>query len=228
MLPTLGHCEDPACAVSSSRELVRLFRCSIHCDRNLCLYHLNAHNVYYEEEKKQNDIVICELQKCLNLYQTIFEQQMLAYRELVRQASTILLHNTSSLVPIDQIRPVIGKIQEAIAVFQGEKSNKISIFRNKYVFNILVIIKCESLLDGNDGENEKTKSGNTNVSGDSDQKVVVRIPRIDCGKNNIASENEIRSNHDDSIIRFKEYESEQAIQSAHVAKKPVSLKRKHK
>ncbi|CAF3296640.1 unnamed protein product [Rotaria sp. Silwood2] len=212
MLPTLGHCEDPACAVSSSRELVRLFRCSIHCDRNLCLYHLNAHNVYYEEEKKQNDIVICELQKCLNLYQTIFEQQMLAYRELVRQASTILLHNTSSLVPIDQIRPVIGKIQEAIAVFQGEK----------------IIIKCESLLDGNDGENEKTKSGNTNVSGDSDQKVVVRIPRIDCGKNNIASENEIRSNHDDSIIRFKEYESEQAIQSAHVAKKPVSLKRKHK
>ncbi|CAF4225505.1 unnamed protein product [Rotaria sp. Silwood2] len=198
MLPTLGHCEDPACAVSSSRELVRLFRCSIHCDRNLCLYHLNAHNVYYEEEKKQNDIVICELQKCLNLYQTIFEQQMLAYRELVRQASTILLHNTSSLVPIDQIRPVI------------------------------VIIKCESLLDGNDGENEKTKSVNTNVSGDSDQKVVVRIPRIDCGKNNIASENEIRSNHDDSIIRFKEYESEQAIQSAHVAKKPVSLKRKHK
>ncbi|CAF2960093.1 unnamed protein product [Rotaria sp. Silwood2] len=212
MLPTLGHCEDPACAVSSSRELVRLFRCSIHCDRNLCLYHLNAHNVYYEEEKKQNDIVICELQKCLNLYQTIFEQQMLAYRELVRQASTILLHNTSSLVPIDQIRPVIGKIQEAIAVLQGEK----------------IIIKCESLLDGNDGENEKTKSVNTNVSGDSDQKVVVRIPRIDCGKNNIASENEIRSNHDDSIIRFKEYESEQAIQSAHVAKKPVSLKRKHK
>lgn len=135
MLPTLGHCEDTACAVSSSHKLVRLFRCSIHCDRNLCLYHLNAHNVYYEEEKKQNDIVICELQKSLNLYQSIFDQQILAYRELVRQASTVLLHNTSSLVPIDQIRPVIEKIQQAIATFQGEKSKQIKInFFFKYHF----------------------------------------------------------------------------------------------
>ena len=126
MLSALGHCEDSACVnSSSSHEIVRLFRCSIHCDRNLCLYHLNAHNVYYEEEKKQNDVVICELQKCLNLYHTIFEQQSLVYRELVRQASTILLHNTSSLVPIDQIRSVLEKIQQAISLFQEEKSKDI-------------------------------------------------------------------------------------------------------
>ncbi|CAF0831973.1 unnamed protein product [Rotaria sp. Silwood1] len=224
MLPTLGRCEDPGCNVSSSHELVRLFRCSIHCDRNLCLYHLNAHNVYYEEEKKQNDIVICELQKCLNLYQTIFEQQILSYRDLVRQASTILLHNTSTLIPIDQIQTVIDKIQEAITVFQGEK----------------IIIKCEPLFDGNDCENEKTKIGNNNinnhVSVESDQKVVVRIPRIDCSKNNIQSENEVPMDHDDGIIRFKDSELEQNIQSTHVAKqivegmkkKSLSLKRIHK
>lgn len=122
MLPTLGHCEDPACVVSSSHELARLFRCSIHCDRNLCLHHLNAHNVYYEEEKKQNDIVISELQQCLTLYQTTFDQQLLAYRELVRQASTVLLHNTSSLVPINEIRTVIEKIQQAITILRGEQS----------------------------------------------------------------------------------------------------------
>ena len=52
MLPALGHCEDPSCLQSTSRELARLFRCSIHCDLNLCLFHLNAHNVYYEEQKK--------------------------------------------------------------------------------------------------------------------------------------------------------------------------------
>ncbi|CAF1387623.1 unnamed protein product [Rotaria sordida] len=158
MLPTLGHCEDPQCIESTSHDLVRLFRCSIHCDRNLCLFHLNAHNVYYEEEKKQNDIVICELQKCLNLYQTIFDQQILSYRDLVRQASTILLHNTSTLIPIDQIRSVIDKIQEAVAIFQGEK----------------IVIKCEPMFDTNDSENEKnkTENNNNNIPVEMNQKIV--------------------------------------------------------
>ncbi len=123
MLPALGHCEDLECQ-SKSHETVRLFRCSIHCDHNLCLFHLNAHNVYYEEEKKQNTIAINELQNSLNLYQTIFEKQIVAYRELVRQTSSILLHNTSSLVPLDQIRSVLEKLQQAIAVFHEEKSMK--------------------------------------------------------------------------------------------------------
>jgi hypothetical protein len=134
MLPALGHCEDVECQ-SKSHELVRLFRCSIHCDRNVCLYHLNAHNVYYEEEKKQNNIVINELQNTLNLYQTIFEKQIISYRELVRQASSILLHNTSSLVPIEQIQPILEKLQQAIAVFHEEKSNeKKKIFEKKNFF----------------------------------------------------------------------------------------------
>ncbi|CAF1249251.1 unnamed protein product [Rotaria sordida] len=222
MLPTLGHCEDPQCIESTSHDLVRLFRCSIHCDRNLCLFHLNAHNVYYEEEKKQNDIVICELQKCLNLYQTIFDQQILSYRDLVRQASTILLHNTSTLIPIDQIRSVIDKIQEAVAIFQGEK----------------IVIKCEPMFDTNDSENEKnkTENNNNNIPVEMNQKVVLRIPRIDCNKTNIQPENENQLDHDDSIIRFKDNELEQSIQSPLVAKKVVdgmkkkslSLKRIHK
>ncbi|CAF1091135.1 unnamed protein product [Rotaria sordida] len=222
MLPTLGHCEDPQCIESTSHDLVRLFRCSIHCDRNLCLFHLNAHNVYYEEEKKQNDIVICELQKCLNLYQTIFDQQILSYRDLVRQASTILLHNTSTLIPIDQIRSVIDKIQEAVAIFQGEK----------------IVIKCEPMFDTNDSENEKnkTENNNNNIPVEMNQKVVLRIPRIDCNKTNIQPENENQLDHDDSIIRFKDNEPEQSIQSPLVAKKVVdgmkkkslSLKRIHK
>jgi hypothetical protein len=131
MLSALGHCEDPSCLQSSSsHELVRLFRCSIHCDRNVCLFHLNAHNVYYEEEKKENDIVISELQNTLSLYQTIFEQQIQTYRELVRQASSIILHNSSALVPIEQLRPVVQKLQEAISIFQEEKSKhfKINLF----------------------------------------------------------------------------------------------------
>ena len=122
MISALGHCEDPACAKSAAgHELVRLFRCSIHCDRLLCLFHLNAHNIYYEEEKKQNDAVLSELQNCLTVYQSIFEKQIQIYRELVHQASTLLLHNTSSIVPIEQIRPVLEKLQRAIAIFQQEK-----------------------------------------------------------------------------------------------------------
>jgi hypothetical protein len=123
MITGLGHCEDTACCQSSSNdELVRLFRCSIHCDRLLCLYHLNAHNVYYEEEKKQNDAVLNELKDSLTLYQTIFEQHILSYRELVHQASTVLLHNTSSIVPIEQLHPILEKLQRAVAIYQQEKS----------------------------------------------------------------------------------------------------------
>ncbi len=117
MRPALGHCEDPEC-----HESTRLFRCTIHCDRNLCLFHLNAHNVYYEEEKKQNTIIINELQNHLSLYQTIFEKQIVAYRELVRQTSSILVHNTTSIVPIETIQPVLEKLQQAIAIYHEEKS----------------------------------------------------------------------------------------------------------
>ena len=125
MISSLGHCEDPECAkTSNSHDLVRLFRCSIHCDRLLCLFHLNAHNVYYEQERKQNETVLHELQNCLTVYQTIFEQQIQSYRELVHQASTLLLTNTSTLVPIEQIRPVLEKLQRAIAFFQQDKSKK--------------------------------------------------------------------------------------------------------
>ncbi|CAF3430724.1 unnamed protein product, partial [Rotaria sp. Silwood2] len=122
MISALGHCEDPACSQSSSsHELVRLFRCSIHCARLLCLFHLNAHNVQYEEERIQTDAILNELQNCLTLYQEIFEQHIKSYRELVHQASTLLLHNTSSIVPIEKIRPVLEKLQRAISIFQQDK-----------------------------------------------------------------------------------------------------------
>jgi len=122
MISDLGYCEDPLCCQSLNHELVRLFRCSIHCDRLLCLDHLNAHNFYYEEEKKQNAVVLNELQNNLTLYQTIFEQQIQEYRELVHQATTLLLHKASSIIPIEQIRPVLEKLQRAIAVYHQEKS----------------------------------------------------------------------------------------------------------
>lgn len=168
MLPALGHCEDVQCQ-STSTESVRLFRCSIHCDRNLCLFHLNAHNVYYEEEKKENQQIIHELQNQLNVYQTIFEKQIVAYRELVHQASTILLHNTTSLVPIEQIRMILDKIQQATGHFHDEKSKTKEMKIHQKNFDCLVMIKCESMID----EDENAKK---NESG---QKVVVRIPRID-------------------------------------------------
>ena len=124
MISALGHCEDSECShLSSNTDLVRLFRCSIHCDRLLCLHHLNAHDVYYEEEKNQNEVVLNELQTSLTLYQTIFEQHLQEYRQIVHQASNLLLHNTSTIVPIEQIRPILEQIQRAIAVFQHEKGS---------------------------------------------------------------------------------------------------------
>jgi len=129
MHSALGHCQDPECLQSpSTNDSVRLFRCSIHCDRNLCLFHLNAHNILYEQAKKQNDIIINELQNALTLYQTVFEQHMITYRELVRQASGILLHNSSSLVPIEQIRPVLENIQQATSNFKQDISINMMIF----------------------------------------------------------------------------------------------------
>jgi len=195
MISALGHCEDPACSQSSSssnHELVRLFRCSIHCDRLLCLHHLNAHNVYYEEEKKQNDAVLNELQNNLTLYQTIFEQHIQEYRELVHQATTLLLHNTSSLIPIEQIRPVLEKLQRAIAIFQQEKGLiiEIKIYLFVYVDIYLVIIKSESLLDATEFDIDsnflkdipsiKTENITPNKNPvESCRTVVVRLERID-------------------------------------------------
>jgi len=95
-----------------------------------------------KKKKKQNDAVLNELQNNLTLYQTIFEQQIQEYRELVHQASTLLLHNTSSIIPIEQIRPVLEKLQRAIAVFQQEK----------------VIIKSESSFDATEFVIEKVDS----------------------------------------------------------------------
>jgi len=46
---------------------------------------------------------------------------------------------------------------------------------NVCFFFVLVIIKCEPSLDTSDIENK-----NNNVSVEPGQKVVVRIPRIDC------------------------------------------------
>lgn len=158
MISGLGHCEDPQCSQSSNPELVRLFRCAIHCDRLLCLFHLNSHNVYYEEEKKQNGVVLTEIENSLTLYQSIFEHRIVAYRELVHQASTIILKNKTTMLPIEQLRPVLEKLQKAIAVFQQEKSSNYSfeIFFNIILY--LVIIKSEPILDQTDISIEKIDS----------------------------------------------------------------------
>jgi len=124
MLSALGHCEDLECKQSNSsiENFVRLFRCTIHCDRLLCLHHLNAHNQYYEEEKKQNQFVLNELQNHLTIYQNLFDQHLQEYRELVQQASNLLLQNTSTTIPIEQIRSVLERIQRAMDLFRPEKS----------------------------------------------------------------------------------------------------------
>ncbi|CAF3386458.1 unnamed protein product [Rotaria sp. Silwood1] len=206
MISALGHCEDSACSQSSSsHELVRLFRCSIHCDRLLCLFHLNAHNVHYEEERKQNDTILNELQNCLTLYQKIFEQHIQSYRELVHQASTLLLHNTSSIAPIEKIRPVLEKIQKAIAIFQQDK----------------VIIKSETELDVTEFDIEKIDSNlskdfslvkkETNSAKDncaaSDPSVIVRLERVQFHKelllDSIPNDGQI-DNKDENSRKLKE------------------------
>ncbi|CAF4556685.1 unnamed protein product [Rotaria sp. Silwood2] len=177
MISALGHCEDPACSQSSSsHELVRLFRCSIHCDRLLCLFHLNAHNVQYEEERIQTDAILNELQNCLTLYQEIFEQHIKSYRELVHQASTLLLHNTSSIVPIEKIRPVLEKLQRAISIFQQDKV----IIKSEIELNVTEfdMEKIDSNLS-KDFSLVKEETNTPKVShGESNRSVVVRLERV--------------------------------------------------
>ncbi|CAF1463201.1 unnamed protein product [Adineta ricciae] len=190
MISALGHCEDPQCAQSSANhDLVRLFRCTIHCDRLLCLYHLNAHDVYYEEEKKQNAVVLNELQNSLTLYQSIFEQQLAIYRELVHQASALLLQNTSALVPIEQIRPVLERIQKAIAIFQQEK----------------IIIKSETELDGVETDVDKNDSNSSKEQSSVKKEIntpvkvrpVVRLERVELNRDLVAE----RRLHDEHMNR---------------------------
>jgi hypothetical protein len=164
-----------------------------------------------KKKKKQNNILINELQNQLTLYQTIFEKQIVSYRELVRQASSILLHNTSSLVPIEQIHPVLEKLQQAIAVFHEEK----------------IIIKCEASLETSELENKSINTPNVEPG----QKVVVRIPRIDCNKNKSQSENQDPNENDENAIKFSVDDQEQRNSSpVYMAKKKrnSSLKRLQK
>ncbi|CAM4743968.1 unnamed protein product [Rotaria magnacalcarata] len=177
MLSALGHCEDPACIqLPSSHEAVRLFRCSIHCDRLLCLFHLNSHNVLYEEEKKQTDAILEELQNSLTIYQRIFEQHIQSYRELVHQASTILVHNTSSTIPIEQIRSVLEKLQRAIAIFQNDKV----IVKNEIEFDAAAINteKIDLNILKDIPQMKKEKIVPNDIHAESSPKIFVRLERI--------------------------------------------------
>ena len=181
MLPTLGSCEDSACVQSSShQDMDRLFRCSIHCDLNLCLFHLNAHNVRYQEEKKQSSLLMSELRESLITYQAMFEQRIQSSRELVRQASSLLLHNTSSVVPIDHIRPVMARIQQAITMFQEETSNGHSSV-GKNSCDLLEAIKDESILVKADATRKHHVLGSVdNTQHELGQQVTVRLQRVNC------------------------------------------------
>jgi len=132
-----------------------------------------------KKKKKQNDAVLNELQNNLTIYQTIFEQHIQEYRELVHQASTLLLHNTSSIIPIEQIRPVLEKLQRAIAVFQQEKV----IIKSESSFDAteFVIEKVDSnlLKDNPPIKKEKNTPEKNRVES---RRVVVRLERIDYNK----------------------------------------------
>ncbi|UJR10701.1 hypothetical protein I4U23_014894 [Adineta vaga] len=199
MLAALGHCEDPACLQKnppSSNEHVRLFRCSIHCNKNLCLSHLNAHNVYYEQEKRQNDLVTRELETALGIYQKLFEQHIATYHELVRQASTIIYHNTSTMIPTEQIRNVLTTVRRAITIFEQELIKPDTALdvtlleiKKEEEKNVITLDDDHTSTNNADKENDipvntSTSTENTNTSlpptnSNECQKFVVRIPRID-------------------------------------------------
>ena len=73
-------------------------------------------------------------------------------------------------MPIEHIRPVLEHIQQAISVYQDEKSNETSLPSHALIRSVcLVVIKCEPVLSMKD----VTEPAN---------KVVVRLQRIDCVK----------------------------------------------
>ncbi|CAF0945247.1 unnamed protein product [Adineta ricciae] len=200
MLGALGHCEDPACVQknsSSSHELIRLFRCSIHCDKNLCLSHLNAHNVYYEQERRRNDGVIRELEAAFTTYRQLFEQHIATYQELVRQASTILYHSSATTIPTEQIRSVISNIRQSISIFEQEiilqpdpalNMTLLQLKSEEEEKNVIVLDDEHGQTKNMNKENEvpvnpslssvNANNNSTIVSSNECHNFVVRIPRI--------------------------------------------------
>lgn len=141
MSSSIGHCEDSACF--QSKEKVRLFRCSIHCNRSLCLLHLNAHNISYEEEKRINENLINGLQHQLSIYRSIFEEKLQLYRQLVHQASTILLNNSTTLIPSDEIRSITERIQCEISRNQNDPSELTSEFEEN--IGTFFVFSCDKM-----------------------------------------------------------------------------------
>jgi len=126
------------------------------------------------KKKKQHDAVLVELKHSLALYQSIFEQQLLDYRDLVHQASSLLAQsNNTSPIPIEQVRPILDKLHRGIAASERDR----------------IIIKCEpvfNLMENDHSSNESKSMNDTQITTDDEDKymdvnhtVIVRLDRID-------------------------------------------------
>ncbi|CAF1393216.1 unnamed protein product [Adineta steineri] len=197
-MAALGHCEDPACIKKPpTHGLVRIFRCSLHCNRNLCLSHLNDHNVSYEKEKNQNDTIKRELESSLKLYQTLFEQQIATYDKLVCQATTILSHNLSTLIPTEQIRNVLFNVRQAITLYQ----QKLIFKKETETIDSLVKIKNEEnrkMVTPDDDDNVLSLQEDT----DNDVTITLNDPPINVRSKNINVNTRVHTKSTDDCESF--------------------------
>ncbi|CAF4186287.1 unnamed protein product [Rotaria sordida] len=127
-----GQCEHELCSKQSHSKPIRLYQCSYHCRKMLCIEHLCEHEQYIEkhmhhrnqlEELFNNYSVIFDEDECLKEIQRL-QKKLEEYQRLCGVTKNLLsIHSShSSMENNEKFQKVIEAVKQAIKQENQSKS----------------------------------------------------------------------------------------------------------
>jgi hypothetical protein len=126
-MPDFGQCSEPLC----SEMAVRLFDCTHHCMKLVCLQHLIEHDQLIEYSQDYLDNLRTELKQLWTTYSLLvdetklrfeFEYKLKKYQQLIRDLSNLFENNS---IDIEHYRFMMEKLKQTIE--QEKQLNQYSI-----------------------------------------------------------------------------------------------------
>ncbi|CAF2393249.1 unnamed protein product [Rotaria sp. Silwood2] len=162
-MPEFGRCDDPSC----TEKAVRLFDCAHHCMKMICLQHLIEHDCLVENNKRQLEIILPELNRLYSIYSSIidedkiryeYEQKLDDYKKLVNEVNNLLENNSND---IEQFRLIIEKLKQTINEKQKQSGDH------------LTIVKVEPFEEISSSTTNLDTIENTNALNQSENKTII-------------------------------------------------------
>lgn len=116
MTPEFGRCNDSNCNENS----IRLFLCSHHCSKLVCLNHLIEHDQLFERERENLEISQNELKQLSSIYSSYvdeeklrfnFEQKLQEHRRIIFEINDCLQNKTKN---VEQIQDLIDELKKIV------------------------------------------------------------------------------------------------------------------